>query len=109
MNDDDIRDALARAHEPAPSFEQLVAPRRHTSRIGYVLAVASVAAAVGVYLAWPSSEAHETPPVTSSIQLDLTHPALATTTITTPLDSLLDVPGLDVLETTPKLVTGGLP
>jgi hypothetical protein len=108
MNDDDIRDALARAHEPAPAFDDIALRRRRVSRAGYTLAIVSVAAAIAVYFVWPAAT-EEPPPVTGSIYVDMTHPALATTTIVTPLDSLLTVPGLDVLQTTPQLVSGGLP
>src|SRR5258705_6143074 len=111
MTDDhDIRDALARAHEPAPPFDSVARQRPRASRAGVLVAAASVAVAIAVYVAWPSSgglaviDAPATPAT-----LDLTAPGLASTSIATPLDSLLAVPELAVLETTPTLVTGGLP
>ncbi len=104
-DDDDIRAALARAHEPAPSFAAVraraVAPPRlgPAQRLGLVLVPLAAAAAAVFVVSRPP------PPA----PLDLSSPALSSASIETPLDSLLDVPGLDVLGTTPNLVNGDLP
>jgi hypothetical protein len=96
----DLRDVFARAHEPAPMFATAAPVRR---RFVPVFAIAVVAAIV-VALAWPAS-----PPDDLATIPDLASPALASTRVTTPLDSLLEVPELDVLATTPRLTEGQLP
>ena len=109
-NDDDIRVALARAHEPAPPFDAISAPRvARRSRVPYLIAATAVAAAaVVLVVAWPRTT---TPPPVSdaAVALDLTAPALSRTSLVMPLDSLLDVPELATLGTLPQLGTGGLP
>jgi hypothetical protein len=104
-DDDDIRAALALAHEPAPPFDETLGRRRRPARIAYaVVGVAVAAAAVAVaVVAWPASEPTPAPPVA----LDLTSPELTKTSLVMPLDSLLDVPELATLGTLPQLGTGG--
>jgi hypothetical protein len=107
IDDDDIRNALARAHEPAPAFAAVRGRRPRRFPAVHAFALATIAVAIVVFaVAWPSSPE---PTVSAELPLDLQSPALSSTTLAMPLDSLLDVPGLAALETTPKLVTGGLP
>src|SRR6266550_1823220 len=103
-DDDDIHAALAEAHEPAPPFDSITNRRRSRSmRVRFALA--GIAAIVVAIFAWPAKQHSES----LEAHLDLRSPAMSSTRLALPLDSLLDVPGLDVLDTTPTLVTGGLP
>ncbi|TMQ12995.1 MAG: hypothetical protein E6J90_29520 [Deltaproteobacteria bacterium] len=107
MNDDDndIRSALARAHEPAAPFEAVRDRRPRRARAAYAIALALAASATAVL----TVERPSSPGSATETELDLGSPALSSTALTMPLDSLLDVPGLAVLATTPSLMTGGLP
>lgn len=110
-NDDDIRAALARAHEPGPTFESTLrarVPRRRTAAAATALALAGALAVVIAVRPWRSPSA-PSPQPDAEVALDLSSPALSSTSLVTPLDSLLEVPALAALGTTPKLVTGGLP
>ena len=101
MNDDDndIRSALARAHEPAAPFEAVRDRRPRRARAAYAIALALAASATAVL----TVERPSSPGSATETELDLG------SALTMPLDSLLDVPGLAVLATTPSLMTGGLP
>jgi len=106
-DDDDIRAALALAHEPAPPFDETLGRRRRPARIAYAVVGVALAAAVGAaVVVWPASEPTAPPP---PVALDLTSPELTKTSLVMPLDSLLDVPELATLGTLPQLGTGGLP
>jgi len=105
-DDDDIRSALSRAHEPAAPFDAIRERRPRRFRAVRAFALASVAIGMLVFaIAWPTASPESEP---DSV-IDLTSPTLSSTTLTMPLDSLLVVPGLAALETTPTLTTGGLP
>lgn len=107
-DDDDIRSALARAHEPAPPMDAIRERRPRRFRAVRAFALASVAIGILVLaIAWPRSSPERTPE--PEAVLDLTAPTMSSTKLTMPLDSLLVVPGLAALETTPTLTTGGLP
>jgi hypothetical protein len=105
-DDDDIRSALARAHEPAPAFAVVHARQPRRARALAAIAIACMCAVAVAIVVLVHAPAEQQPP---PIALDLHSPALSSTTLRTPLDSLLDVPGLAVLDTTPSLVEGGLP
>lgn len=110
-DDDDIRAALARAHEPGPPFETTLrarAPRGRTAAAVTALALAGAVAVVVGMRPWRSPSSPPAPP-DAEVALDLSSPALSSTSLEMPLDSLLEVPALAALGTTPKLVTGGLP
>ncbi|HEU0037196.1 MAG TPA: hypothetical protein VFQ53_41585 [Kofleriaceae bacterium] len=100
MTDEDLRAVLAAAHEPAPSIDRVLAaraPRRWLRPVVVMTAAAAVTIAALV-IAWPRHAPRPAAPV-----LDLSAAELRSTTIVTPLDSLLEVPGLAPLQTLPEL------
>jgi hypothetical protein len=108
-HDEDVRSALARAHEPAPEFAAIRSRQlRRIKPVRAVLVLALAATVTAVVLIRRPGSGAATEPV-PAVAIDLTTPGLSSTALTMPLDSLLDVPALAVLETTPNLMTGDLP
>ena len=107
MTDDQLRAALRRAHadDRPPAFDAtLAAARARVARRWLVpaLAVATAVVAVGVLgvMLRPAPEARE---------LALDGVGMRSTSLHLPLDSLLDVPGEDLLASTPSFDQGALP
>lgn len=107
MTDDQLRAALRRAHadDRPPAFDAtLAAARAGVARRWLVpaLAVATAAIAVGVVgiVLRPAPEAPE---------LALDGVGMSSTSLHLPLDSLLDVPGEDLLASIPSFDQGALP
>lgn len=104
----DLVDALRRAHEgePVPSFVATLAAARsrHSRRWVGVVALASAAAAVAFALARPIDGT--TPSASergiATLASSSAGPYLASTSLTLPSDFLLDVPGQELLGTTPS-------
>jgi hypothetical protein len=105
MTDDQLRDALRRAHasDRPPAFEAtLAAARARVAGRWLVPALAAAAVAVGVVVLVlrPAPEAPE---------LAQGGVGMGSTSLHLPLDSLLAVPGEDLLASTPSFDQGALP
>jgi hypothetical protein len=104
VTDDDLRAALRASHagDVAPPFARTLAaarpPRRHVAPL--VVLAAAIATLVLVHR-------RHTPPHRPELALDGI--GMRSTTLHLPLDSLLAIPGQDLLATTPDLTRGALP
>ena len=107
MTDDDLRDALQRAHtdDHAPPFEATLAAartkrpsRRRATRVAMV-AGAVAAAVVALVMLRPRKP--------QAVRPD--EIGMRTTTLRLPLDSLLVIPDQGLLSTAPDLTRGALP
>jgi hypothetical protein len=119
MSDDDLRAALrashagdapppfartldaARGRDPARKRDRARKPRRRRA-IPIVVLAGAAAIALLLFL-----RRHPTEPRRTDLALDGI--GMRTTTLHLPLDSLLDIPGQDLLSTTPDLTGGALP
>ena len=117
MNEDEVRALLKAAHvdDGAPTFASTLArrPKRRAPLFAIPAAAFAIAAGALLFVA-RAPTSHETmdagvvaPSVASSIAFDA--PELRVTTLRTPTDSLLDVPGATFLSSTPRLQQGVTP
>lgn len=107
MTDDQLRNTLRRAHadDRPPAFEAtLAAARARVARRWLVpaLATATAAVAIGVVVVVLR-------PAPGAPELALDSVGMSSTSLHLPLDSLLDVPGEDLLASTPSFDQGVLP
>jgi hypothetical protein len=105
VTDDRVRAALRdlHAHDRPPGFDATVAAARARTRRRWLvpaLGVAVAAAAVIIFIALrPASEP----------ELAADGVGMTSTSLRLPTDSLLDVPGADLLASIPRLDQGALP
>jgi hypothetical protein len=106
--DPQIRDLVRRAHtdDRAPSFTSTlaVANARRRPRVWYVGAAVVIAAAAAVLVLWLHGSTPTRAPPPTPIAL-----GMSTTSIVTPLDSLLVIPDTGLLATTPHFDEGAIP
>ena len=120
--DEDVRAVFDAAHEAPPPIERVLAQRSRRRWVSPMVVVTMGATAVtliAMFVAWPSrgsSPRGVGAREGADVAIDLSAAELRSTTIATPLDSLLDVPGLASLHTLPALGVvptvsdpGGLP
>lgn len=108
--DDDLRAALRASHEAdaPPAFAPTLAAARRRPRrrvVVPVLALATAAIVATLVLVLH----HRAPPPPRPPELALDGIGMRTTHLQLPLDSLLAIPGQDLLATTPDLTGGALP
>ena len=126
-DDEDLRAVFDAAHEAAPPIERVLAQRprrRWVAPIVLATAGATVVTVLTIIVAWParapsgdlSSRGLVVPDPAAEVAIDLSAAELRSIAIVTPLDSLLEVPGLASLHTLPTLGVvptvsdpGGLP
>lgn len=107
MTDDQLRDALLHAHadDRPPAFEAtLAAARARVAGRWLVPALAAAAAAVAVGVIVVLLR-----PAPGAPELALDGVGMGSTSLHLPLDSLLAVPGEDLLASTPSFDQGALP
>lgn len=106
MTDDDLHAALRASHAddaPPPFARTLDAARPRRRRAIPILVLAGAAAIAMLVLL----RRHHAEPRRRELALDSI--GMRSTTLHLPLDSLLDIPGQDLLSTTPDLTGGALP
>ena len=102
MTDDDLRAQLRALHadDAPPTFDATVTATRRRARRVVPVIVGALAIATAVLLFVRRPTTRPAPPSTIG---------MTTTTLRTPLDSLLDVPDQTLLSTTPDLTRGAVP
>jgi hypothetical protein len=109
MTDDDLRAALRASHagDAPPPFAPTVAAARRRRPYRRLVAPALALATAAMIATLVIVLRHRAPARQPELALDGI--GMRTTSLQLPLDSLLDVPGQDLLATTPDLTGGTLP